>query len=76
MGGAFSKELREYVAAKVASGEFGSEDEVMATAVEVMKKWEDLKTAIDSGIESGAPLPEAEVFARLEARHKDRMSHS
>ena len=73
MGEAFSKELREYVAAKVASGEYGSDDEVFATAVEVMKKWEDLKAAVDAGIESGAPLPEAEVFARLKARHEGRI---
>ncbi len=71
-----SPEDAAYVAAKVASGRFGSPAEVVREALQVFEQreaWlEDIREKLAVGLaqaEAGELIPGEEVFAELRARH-------
>ncbi len=72
------RELRDYVQRKVASGEYSSEQDVLAHALELLqdqeKKLAELQGEIQKGIESGDPVPADEVISRLEKKHRNRLN--
>ena len=72
------RELRDYVQRKVESGEYSSEQDVLAHALALLqdeeKKLAELQSEIQKGIESGEPVPGDEVLSRLKDKHCKRIS--
>ena len=72
MSVAFPPEIESFVEQELSAGAFGSRDELILAAVELLRRRKDdhrqLQAEIQKGIE-GAGIPAEQVFASLKAKY-------
>lgn len=71
-----TSQLESFVQNLIASGRFNNANEVVKAGLQLLASQEqevqvtqELKEAINQGLNSGKPKPAAEVFSRLEAKY-------
>lgn len=66
MAGNISPENEQFIQHELASGTYGSRDELLDEAVCLLKRRRELQREIQAGIDSGPSVPAADVFDRLD----------